>query len=318
VPQEERLAKPVAAGVEGLDISSGDPTPAEEEEVKIGGIIIPDTAKEKPQEGEVVAVGPGRLPDDGKRIPLEVKAGDRALIGKYAGTREERVERQEPLFLTPEEIRQARRSADVQRRVLEWLGESGILRAQIEFALRNGHGLGRGSQDFYHTHVQVISSGTREGMIFGILGHALEDQPLLQERRNHPNNFNMWTQWSPTGNHPSTYLNTPPPGRDGRDWPGRPLYGGPPLARALKGLPPWGPGLCPPFCLAEDEELHGPFGLFQVDFEVLPEGDSCDENEFELQVTTPDGQTITICYAMQVATGMEGGVRRRPPFGPIY
>jgi chaperonin GroES len=58
----------------------------EEEEMKRGGIIIPDTAKEKPQEGEVVAVGPGRMSDDGKRMPLEVKAGDRILIGKYSGT----------------------------------------------------------------------------------------------------------------------------------------------------------------------------------------------------------------------------------------
>ncbi|MFQ5876787.1 MAG: co-chaperone GroES [Acidobacteriota bacterium] len=56
-----------------------------EEKVK-GGIIIPDTAKEKPLEGKVVAVGSGRLDDDGKRIPLEVKSGDRVLIGKYAGT----------------------------------------------------------------------------------------------------------------------------------------------------------------------------------------------------------------------------------------
>ena len=51
-----------------------------------GGIIIQDTAKEKPQEGKVVAVGPGRLDDEGKRIPLEVKKGDRILMGKYAGT----------------------------------------------------------------------------------------------------------------------------------------------------------------------------------------------------------------------------------------
>jgi chaperonin GroES len=58
----------------------------EEEEVKRGGIIIPDTAKEKPQECEVMAVGPGRLNDEGKRIPLEVKRGDRVLIGKYSGT----------------------------------------------------------------------------------------------------------------------------------------------------------------------------------------------------------------------------------------
>ena len=51
-----------------------------------GGIIIPDTAKEKPQEGKVVAVGPGRVDEDGKRVALEVKKGDRILMGKYAGT----------------------------------------------------------------------------------------------------------------------------------------------------------------------------------------------------------------------------------------
>ncbi len=58
----------------------------EAEEVVKGGIIIPDTAKEKPQEGKVVAVGPGRLGDDGKRMPMEVKKGDLILMGKYAGT----------------------------------------------------------------------------------------------------------------------------------------------------------------------------------------------------------------------------------------
>ena len=58
----------------------------EEHETIRGGIIIPDTAKEKPQEGEVVAVGPGRLTEDGKRIAMEVKKGDRVLIGKYSGT----------------------------------------------------------------------------------------------------------------------------------------------------------------------------------------------------------------------------------------
>jgi chaperonin GroES len=57
----------------------------EQEEVR-GGIIIPDTAKEKPQEAEVVAVGPGKLDDDGNRLPMNVKAGDRVLIGKYSGT----------------------------------------------------------------------------------------------------------------------------------------------------------------------------------------------------------------------------------------
>src|SRR6185503_12984021 len=58
----------------------------EEKETVRGGIIIPDTAKEKPQEGEVVAVGPGRMTEEGKRIVMEVKKGDRVLIGKYSGT----------------------------------------------------------------------------------------------------------------------------------------------------------------------------------------------------------------------------------------
>ena len=58
----------------------------EEQETKRGGIIIPDTAKEKPQEAEIVAVGPGRMNEEGKRIAMEVKKGDRVLIGKYTGT----------------------------------------------------------------------------------------------------------------------------------------------------------------------------------------------------------------------------------------
>jgi len=58
----------------------------EEQETRRGGIIIPDTAKEKPQEGEIVAVGPGRMNEEGKRIAMEVKKGDRVLIGKYSGT----------------------------------------------------------------------------------------------------------------------------------------------------------------------------------------------------------------------------------------
>ena len=60
--------------------------PAEEKEVKQGGIIIPDTAKEKPTEGIVRAVGPGKKDDDGKTIPIEVKEGDRVLSTKYGGT----------------------------------------------------------------------------------------------------------------------------------------------------------------------------------------------------------------------------------------
>lgn len=58
----------------------------EREEVSRGGIVLPDTAREKPQEGEVIAVGPGRLNDDGKRLPMDVKKGDKVLFAKYAGT----------------------------------------------------------------------------------------------------------------------------------------------------------------------------------------------------------------------------------------
>ena len=60
--------------------------PLEPKESKKGGIIIPDTAKEKPQEGEIVAVGKGKVTDEGKVLPLDVKAGDRILYGKYSGT----------------------------------------------------------------------------------------------------------------------------------------------------------------------------------------------------------------------------------------
>lgn len=60
--------------------------PLEPKEVKKGGIIIPDTAKEKPQEGEVIAVGKGKVADDGKLIPMEVKPGDKILYGKYSGS----------------------------------------------------------------------------------------------------------------------------------------------------------------------------------------------------------------------------------------
>ena len=60
--------------------------PSEPEEVSSGGIIIPDTAKEKPQQGEIVAVGKGRVTDDGQTVPLQLKAGDVVLYGKYSGT----------------------------------------------------------------------------------------------------------------------------------------------------------------------------------------------------------------------------------------
>jgi len=60
--------------------------PIEQEQTTKGGIFLPDTAKEKPQEGEVVAVGPGRVGDDGNRIPMELSVGDRVIYSKYAGT----------------------------------------------------------------------------------------------------------------------------------------------------------------------------------------------------------------------------------------
>jgi chaperonin GroES len=60
--------------------------PTKKEEMTKGGIVLPDTAKEKPQEGEVVAVGPGKLSEEGNRIAMEVKVGDRVIYAKYAGT----------------------------------------------------------------------------------------------------------------------------------------------------------------------------------------------------------------------------------------
>ena len=75
----------------------------EEQEVKKGGIIIPDTAKEKPQEAKVIAVGNGKVGDDGKKIPLDVKAGDRILFGKYSGS-EVKLEDKEYLILREEDV----------------------------------------------------------------------------------------------------------------------------------------------------------------------------------------------------------------------
>lgn len=75
-----------------------------EEETKTkGGIIIPDTAKEKPAEGKVVAVGNGKLGDDGKRVALEVKKGDRILFGKYSGT-EVKIDGEEYLIMREEDV----------------------------------------------------------------------------------------------------------------------------------------------------------------------------------------------------------------------
>ncbi len=75
----------------------------EEKEQKRGNIIIPDTAKEKPMEGKVIAVGGGKLSDEGKRIPLEVKVGDRILFGKYAGT-EIKIDDEEHVILREDEV----------------------------------------------------------------------------------------------------------------------------------------------------------------------------------------------------------------------
>ena len=75
----------------------------EEKETVKGGIIIPDTAKEKPQEGEVVAVGNGKMTEDGKVVPLDVKAGDRILFGTYSGT-EIKIDSKEYLILKEEEV----------------------------------------------------------------------------------------------------------------------------------------------------------------------------------------------------------------------
>jgi chaperonin GroES len=75
----------------------------EEGEQKIGGIIIPDTAKEKPQQGRVVAAGAGKAKDDGKRVPLDVKAGDTILFGKYSG-QEIKIDGEEFLIMREDEV----------------------------------------------------------------------------------------------------------------------------------------------------------------------------------------------------------------------
>ena len=75
----------------------------EEEQKTAGGIIIPDTAKEKPQEGKIVAAGPGKMGDDGKRTPLNVKKGDRILFSKYAGT-EIKIDGVEHIFMKEDDI----------------------------------------------------------------------------------------------------------------------------------------------------------------------------------------------------------------------
>ena len=74
-----------------------------EEEKTVGGIIIPDSAKEKPQQGEIIATGKGRVTEEGKSLPLEVKAGDKVLFSKYAGT-ELKLDGQEFLMMREEDV----------------------------------------------------------------------------------------------------------------------------------------------------------------------------------------------------------------------
>src|ERR1700674_1523881 len=75
----------------------------EEGEQQVGGIIIPDTAKEKPQQGKVLAVGNGRVNDDGKRVPLDVRSGNRILFGKYSG-QEIKLDGEEYLIMKEDEV----------------------------------------------------------------------------------------------------------------------------------------------------------------------------------------------------------------------
>ena len=77
--------------------------PIEKEEKTKSGIYLPDTAKEKPQEGEIMAVGPGKMTDDGKRIPMDLKVGDRVIYAKYGGT-EIKVDDEELMILRESDI----------------------------------------------------------------------------------------------------------------------------------------------------------------------------------------------------------------------
>ena len=77
--------------------------PTQQEEVLASGIVIPDTAKEKPQQGDVIAVGPGRLDDDGKRIQMDVRMGDRVLYAKYTG-QEVKIDQEELIVLSEKDV----------------------------------------------------------------------------------------------------------------------------------------------------------------------------------------------------------------------
>ena len=93
--------------------------PIEKEEVTKGGIVLPDTAKEKPQEGEVLAVGPGRLSDDGKRLPMDVSVGDIVIYAKYGGT-EIKIDDEDLVIL---------RESDILAKKQKSLSDSRLLRA---------------------------------------------------------------------------------------------------------------------------------------------------------------------------------------------
>lgn len=77
--------------------------PLKQEEITASGLVIPDTAKEKPQQGEVVAVGPGRLDDNGKRVPMDIAVGDRILYAKYTGT-DVKIDGQDYIVLNEKDI----------------------------------------------------------------------------------------------------------------------------------------------------------------------------------------------------------------------
>ena len=77
--------------------------PIEQEEVTASGIVLPETAKEKPMEGEVVAVGGGKILDNGTKVPMDVKAGDRVLFGKYAGT-EVKIDGEEHIIMREDDV----------------------------------------------------------------------------------------------------------------------------------------------------------------------------------------------------------------------
>ena len=78
--------------------------PAGQDEVSAGGILLPDSAKERPQEGEIIAAGPGRVTDDGKTIPMEVKVGDVVVYSRYAGTEWKDTDNEELLIMRESDI----------------------------------------------------------------------------------------------------------------------------------------------------------------------------------------------------------------------